>query len=348
MRFPLPSQAAGVGFWAASAFTVVCAGMGVSTLLTGCRQEASNRVVIYCSVDDVYSKPILAELAKQTGLDIQPLFDVESAKAAGLANKIRAEHQRPRADVFWASTVLQSQMLAEEGMLAPYVSPSATDIPAGLKDPKGFWTGMGVRARVMVTTRDGVSQPLTFIPSNLSGKFAISNPQFGTASDWSAAYASRWGKEKALAYFGKMKQAGVRILPGNSDVAVAVADGNLQYGVTDSDDFLAQRREKKPIFLVKTTQDNVLVPGCASMIAGAPHAENAKKLLDAILSAETEQKLVTGMPGVFSVRHLKEKSNWQSGGVDFSFVTNTPVEDYSQWRPAWKEIRAPLASLLTP
>jgi iron(III) transport system substrate-binding protein len=295
----------------------------------------------------VYAKPILDALEKQTGLDIQPLFDVESAKAAGLANKIRAEHRRPRADVFWASTVLQTEMLAEEGGLAPYISPSAADVPVGLKDPKGYWTGMGVRARVMVATKEGVSQPLTFIPPNLAGTFAISNPQFGTASDWAAAYATRWGKDKALAYFQKLKGAGARVLPGNSDVAVAVADGNLEYGITDSDDFLAQRREKKPIFLVKTTKDNVLVPGCASMVAGAPHPENARKLLDALLSAQTEAKLVAGMPGVFSVRHMQEKQGWQSGGVDFSFVMGTE-DDYAKWRPAWKEIRAPLADLLTP
>lgn len=317
--------------------------------LAGCGSKSDNTVTMYCSVDDVFAKPIIASLEKRTGLDIQPLFDVESAKTAGLANKLRAEKQRPRADVFWASTTLQTEMLANEGLLAKYVPSGAADVPPGFKDPEGRWTAVGLRARIMISGKPGLSQSLTHVPANDPGTFAISNPQFGTASDWCAAYASRWGKDRALALFKKMKAGGVRVLPGNADVALGVADGHLDYGITDSDDFLSQLREGKKVFLVKTLADNVLVPGCASMVEGAPHADNARKLMDALVDAQTEAELVKGMPGVFSVRHLDEDSNWKSGGQDFSFLrTNGRTDAYSEWRPAWESIRVPLADLLTP
>ncbi|RYG61970.1 iron ABC transporter substrate-binding protein, partial [bacterium] len=197
--------------------------------LSSCTQEPANRVVLYCSVDDVFSKPIIAQLEKETGLDIEPLFDVESAKAAGLANRLRGEHNRPRADVFWASTVLQSQLLAKENILASYVSPSAADIPKGFKDPEGRWTAMGVRARVLISSKPSNEKSLAFVPKDLKGRFAIANPQFGTTSDWAAAYGARWGTKRTETFFGDLKKAGVRILPGNADVASAVADGNLLY-----------------------------------------------------------------------------------------------------------------------
>lgn len=327
----------------------------LAVALAGCRQQtsnstptASNRVVIYCSVDDVFSKPILDQLERETGLDIQPLFDVESAKAAGLANKIRAEHNRPRADVFWASTVLQTQLLANEGRLASYVSPSAKDIPSDYKDPKGYWTAMGLRARILISSKPSSEKNLLFVPTNLSGKFAIANPQFGTASDWVAAYGTRLGVEKTADTFRQMKSAGVRILPGNADVALGVADGNLAYGVTDSDDYLSQKSQKKTVYLVKTTQNNVIVPGCASMIEGAPHPENARKLLDALLSAQTEGRLVKAMPGVFSVRRPNDTANWQSGGEDFSYLKNEARPDFTKWRTSWEALRKPLSDLFTP
>ena len=327
---------------------LLCA-VGGALSLAGCSGgQPSNRVVIYCSVDDVYAKPILDALERQTGLDIVPLFDVESAKAAGLANKIRAEHNRPRADVFWASTVLQSEMLAHEGRLAPYVSPSASDVPPAWKDPQGRWTAMGLRARVLVSTKPGDQKDLAFAPPNLSGRFAMSNPAFGTTSDWAAAYGARLGTERTVALFQRMKAAGVRILPGNSDVALGVADGSLQFGITDSDDFLSQKRQGKPVFLVKTQLNNVLVPGCASLVAGAPHPENARKLLDALLSAQTEQKFTQAMPGVFSVRHLDEAKSWQSGGEDFSFLKDQAPPDFSRWRTSWEALRKPLSELFTP
>jgi iron(III) transport system substrate-binding protein len=317
-------------------------------LFSGCRPANDNRVVLYCSVDEVFSRPIIAELEKETGLDIEPLFDVESAKAAGLANKLRAEHNRPRADVFWASTVLQSQLLAKEGILAPYVSPSAKDIPTGFKDPEGRWTAMGLRARVLISSKTSQEKSLAMVPANLKGRFAIANPQFGTCSDWAAAYGTRWGTQRTAEFFRNLKAAGVRVLPGNADVASAVADGNLLYGITDSDDYLSQKREKKTVYLMKTTQDNVLVPGSASLIDGAPRADNARKLLDALLSAQTEGRLVKAMPGVFSVRHLDDPQNWKSGGEDFGFLRQTPREDFSKWRAAWEALRRPLADLLTP
>jgi iron(III) transport system substrate-binding protein len=325
-----------------------CAALLALPFFLGCRQENDNRVVLYCSVDEVFSRPIIAELEKETGLDIEPLFDVESAKAAGLANKLRAEHNRPRADVFWASTVLQSQLLTKEGILAPYVSPSAKDIPAGFKDPEGHWTAMGLRARVLISSRPSTEKSLALVPENLRGRFAIANPQFGTTSDWAAAYGTRWGTQRAASFFGQLQKAGVRVLPGNADVASAVADGNLLYGVTDSDDYLSQKREKKTVYLVKTTQENVLIPGSASLIEGAPHSANARKLLDALLSAQTEGRLVKAMPGVFSVRRLDDPQNWKSGGEDFGFLKGAPREDFSKWRAAWEALRRPLADLLTP
>lgn len=317
--------------------------------LAGCSTKSDNTVTLYCSVDDVFAKPIIADLEKRTGLRIQPLFDVESAKTAGLANKLRAEKQRPRADVFWASTTLQTEMMANEGLLARYVPKGAADVPPAFKDPDGRWTAVGVRARVMIAGDPNLTRPLSYVPASAPGTLAISNPQFGTASDWCAAYASRWGKDRALAYFKKLKAADVRVLPGNADVALGVADGHIQLGITDSDDFLSQLREKKKVYLVKTTADNVLVPGCASMVEGAPHPENARKLMDTLVDAQTEAELVKGMPGVFSVRHLNEDSNWKAGGQDFSFLkTNGRTDAYSEWRPAWESIRAPLADILTP
>ena len=40
--------------------------------------------------------------------------------------------------------------LMREGVVAPYVSPAAQDIPANWKDPAGHWTGFGARARVLI------------------------------------------------------------------------------------------------------------------------------------------------------------------------------------------------------
>lgn len=315
-------------------------------------QLANNRVVLYCSVDEVYAKPLIKQLESQTGLKIDALFDTEATKTAGLANRIRAERDRVRADVFWSSALLQTLLMSDEGLLEEYDSPAAKDVPASFKGKD--WAGVGTRARVamhdmrMASFDRNTPSMVVGVSGNtldLGGPLGISNPQFGTASDWATALSGRLGEKKTLQFFRDLKKRGVRVLPGNGDVARAVADGQLVTGVTDSDDFLAQlKRSKKDFRPYQTVATNnaIMVPGAVSILKGSPNPEGAKKLFDAIVSAQNEKALIQQMPGVFSLRRLKDKANWQSGGVDFSFMMNAPPDDYAKWPATWRQIREPL------
>jgi len=337
-------------------------------LLSGCERTGSTssptQVTLYCSVDEVYAKPIIHDLEKKTGLKINVLYDTEAAKTAGLANRIRAERNRPQGDVFWSSALLQTLLLKREGLLQPYKSPAAKDIPAAFKDPTGAWTGMGVRARVLVRYGDIGLPPrsledLAKPEWKLSG---ISNPQFGTASDWVAALATRWGVPKTLSYFRALKKNGVQILPGNSVVADRVGAGTLDAGVTDSDDYLAQKHKGGEIICIDDSEllwgqklrepkatNAVLVPGSVALLKGAPHPAAAQRLLDALVAVETERRLTRQMPGVLSLRQLEKGTVWHFGNDPLSGVElkrHHIPNDTARWPAAWDKIREPLAEIL--
>jgi iron(III) transport system substrate-binding protein len=307
-------------------------------------QSTSNRVVLYCSVDDVYARPIIKDLEKRTGLRIDVLYDTEAAKTAGLANRIRAEKSRPQGDVFWSSALLQTLLLGREELLQPYVSRSAEEIPTPFKDANGLWTGVGYRPRLIVWNQGANVQwnsPRDLLLPENKGKGAISNPQFGTGSDWVAALGTRWGIERTTKYFQDLKKNGVKVLPGNSVVTSRVARGDFNIGVTDSDDFWAERSKSPALQSELTTKiatttkrevgDDVYVPGSVAMLKGAPHEQNAKKLIDAIVDAETEKQLIQRMKGVYSVRATQ--------------LPNTP-NDAAQWPAAWDKLRDPIAKIL--
>ena len=328
-------------------------------LFAGCNRTSTqpnttvatdNRVTLYCSVDQEFAKPLIERLEQKTGLQIAVLYDTEATKTAGLANRIRAERNRPRCDVYWASALMQTLLLSEDKLLAPYDSPSRKDVPARFRGKD--WTGMGVRGRVVVspgaTTQSVEIRSPREVANLVLNPVAISNPSFGTASDWFCAYATRSGDNFALAFARDFKAAHGRVLPGNGDVARETASGNLRFGVCDTDDYLNQRREKTGISLVPTSKDNMFVPGAVSLVAGAPHLQNARKLLDALVSKEGEAALIQQMPGVFSIRKTGEKANWKSGGEDFGFLSSAPQDDYAKWPATWKRIREPLAQILTP
>ena len=101
----------------------------VSVLLGGmvCQVGASanQEVVIYTSLDKVFSEPVLKVFEEETGIKVLDVYDSEATKTTGLVNRLIAEKNNPRADVFWNSETGRTIVLKREGVLASYVSPSA-------------------------------------------------------------------------------------------------------------------------------------------------------------------------------------------------------------------------------
>jgi iron(III) transport system substrate-binding protein len=336
----------------------VAASLWFLVLLSGCKRQATlspNRVVLYCSVDDVYARPIIKQLESETGLRIDTLYDTEATKTAGLATRIRAERDRPQGDVFWSSALLQTLLLGRGGLLQEYQSPSARDIPPTFKDARGAWTGLGVRPHLIVYHQSVKNPPRSLcdlLQPRFKDKVGISNPQFGTASDWAAALATQWGVNATLEYFRALRTNGVRVLPGNSVVADKVARGELLVGVTDYDDFLAQRRKSsgilaatKPNIPIWLPADTTLVPGAVAMLKGAPHPQAARQLMDALLAARTEQLLVRRMPGVLSPRERRDPRT-RVDANPVTYMKRNSRHDTTRWVAAWDKVREPLAEIL--
>ena len=71
------------------------------SLFAGCKsnQRASQQeIVVYTSLDQVFSQPILDELEKQTGIKVKAVYDSEATKTTGLVNRLIAEKDAPQAD----------------------------------------------------------------------------------------------------------------------------------------------------------------------------------------------------------------------------------------------------------
>jgi iron(III) transport system substrate-binding protein len=257
-------------------------------------------VTIYCSADEVYARPILQTFEKKTGIRVDRVFDVEATKTAGLVTKLISEKDNPQADVFWSGEVSRTLVLKQKGVLQPYVSPAARDVPAALKDRDGYWTGLAPRARVMgyntkqVSAKDAPRSLNDLTHPKWRGKVAISDPQFGTASSWAAAVFVVWGEAKATKFFEDLRKNDVKVLPGNSVVADQIARGEILVGMTDTDDVWTRKLDGKPIDMAYPDQDSIgtlVIPNSVALIQGARHPQEGKRLIDYLLSAKVEESL---------------------------------------------------------
>ncbi|MCK4429305.1 MAG: extracellular solute-binding protein [Candidatus Aenigmarchaeota archaeon] len=264
--------------------------------------QKQGEVVIYVAHDQDYSEPILREFEESTGIDVKELYDTELTKTVGLVNRLIAEKDNPQADVFWNNEVSRSIQLKNENAFQQYCSPNAIDVPSQYKDENCYWTGFAARARVILYNTDLISESeapdsfTDFIDEKWKGKTCIANPLFGTTGAHVASLFALWGDDEAKKFFLDLKKNEVQMVSSNSMVRDQVVAGECWIGITDTDDANDAIVDGKPVKMVFPDQKKggigtLIIPNSVAMINGAPHRENAEKLIDYLLSKEVEKKL---------------------------------------------------------
>ncbi|MFH1745457.1 MAG: extracellular solute-binding protein [Planctomycetota bacterium] len=282
---------------------------GVALLLlvvpVGCRRPpekaVTDTVVIYTSVDQRFARQVLKRFEEQSGIRVEILADTEAGKTTGLLRRLEREVSRPRCDVWWSSEVFGTIELARRGVLEPYESPAAADIPSAWKDPEHYWTAGAARARVLAfhperVKRDALPQTWLELGSPpWASRLAIANPQFGTTRGHIAAIWATAGPEATRKFLQGLSDAGAQIADGNAHAVRLVASGAVDLCLTDTDDvWVAQQRgESLDLIYPRLTPDGpiVWIPCSVACVRGGPHPAAARRLIDYLVSAEVEQAL---------------------------------------------------------
>ncbi len=273
----------------------------VFLLLMGMKSEdlvpPKRKVVVYVSEDKVFSRPVLDAFEKKTGIEVEAVYDTEESKSTGVMNRLIAERERPRADVYWANEPVRAEVLRQKGLLEPYVSKNAEGIPARFKDPDGYWCGFSARARVLVVRRRVKNPPASvfdYADPRWKDRTVIANPLFGTTTTHMAALFVTLGDDRAEAFMRAMKDNGVTMSTSNGESAELVGRGHFDFALVDSDDAVSRIRQGQPVTMVYPDQNGTgvfIVPNAAMLIKNAPHPAEAKRLIDYLLSKETERRL---------------------------------------------------------
>ena len=79
-------------------------------ILGGCKNNP-DVVVVYCTVDQVFSEPVLQDFEKETGITVRAVFDTEETKSTGVMNRLIAEKDNSQCDVFWSGDPVRNGML---------------------------------------------------------------------------------------------------------------------------------------------------------------------------------------------------------------------------------------------
>jgi iron(III) transport system substrate-binding protein len=262
-------------------------------------RRADHVVVVYVSEDQVFSEPILKDFERESGTKVKAVYDTEETKSAGAMNRLIAEKANPQADVYWANEPIRAEALRQRGISAPYRSPGAQGIPDQFRNAEGHWTGFSARGRVLIVNRSLKEKPLSiraYTDPRFNGKAVIANPLFGTTTAHFAALFIVWGDADAKAFLDAMRKNGLQISSSNGESADQVATGAFQFALADTDDVHSRKKQGQPVEGVYPDQEEgglgcFIVPNAVLLVKGGPHPEQGKKLIDYLLSRETEKKL---------------------------------------------------------
>jgi iron(III) transport system substrate-binding protein len=122
---------------------------------------------------------------------------------------------------------------------------------------------------------------------------AIAQPLFGTTLTQYTLAWHVWGEDKLKSWHRDVRERGIREVPGNAATKKFVAEGGCDFGFTDTDDFFGAKDEGKPVAAlpVRIEGQTICIPNSVAIIRGTRHMAAAQKLVDFLLSAETELKL---------------------------------------------------------
>ncbi|MGI9014568.1 MAG: extracellular solute-binding protein [Phycisphaerales bacterium] len=278
--------------------------------LLGCKPASEPSLVLYVSADDVLVRHVVARFEAKTGIQVQVVGDSEINKTTGLVNRIIAERNNPLANVFWSSECFMMMKLADAGVLAPSTSSITQQHPAHMRDSGNRWFAFAARARVIVYSSDRVSEDE--LPTRWSdladpkfkGRIAMADPRFGTTRGHLGAMQAWWDEHpdsgNYYEYVDALIANGVHVLTtGNAGVVQAVANGQADFGMTDTDDVWASQRNGLAVELLYPAhgtpgvpgEGTLLIPNTIALVAGGSNPESAQQFVDFMLSDEVERML---------------------------------------------------------
>lgn len=257
-------------------------------------------LVIYSARKEDLMRPIVEGFQKKTGIKVT----LKSGAPGELALLIEQEKSDPRGDVYFTTDVATAENLGQKGLLDVYKSPNAENVPAEFKSAQGYWVGVIGRSRNimyntdLVKAADAPKSVFELTDPKWKNKVAIASIKEGGVRLWLDSLMLLKGEEFTVKYINDLKANGLKVLANHTEVAKAVARGEVALGLLNHYYYVPEKKANQPVGLIYPDQGadgfgTLVTPLSVSAIKGAKHSGAAKAFIDFALSAEGQEPLTT-------------------------------------------------------
>ncbi|PWC37610.1 Fe(3+) ABC transporter substrate-binding protein [Azospirillum sp. TSO35-2] len=318
----------------------------------------AQEVNVYNSRHYNTDRVIYETFTKSTGIKV----NIIEGNHDELIQRLKSEGASSPADLFITVDAGRLAAAAKEGLLAPVTSPAleAVKVPANLRDPDGAWWGLSSRARIIVYALDRVK------PGAITTYEDLAKPEWkhrvltrsGTHPYSLALTASMIEAkgDEATEEWVKGLVANLARPPQGGDTdqikAVAVGEGDVALANTYYVGKLitsAKQEDREVAAKIGVVFPNQSDRGThvnlsgAGVVKTAPHPENARKLLEYLLSPEAQRQFADGNmeypvnPAVAPHPELTKLGSFKPAAVNAAaFAAHTPQAMRIMDRAGWK------------
>lgn len=319
---------------AATALTLTaCGGTG-----TAANADGSGVVTVY-SADGLanWYKPQFEEFTRETGIAV----NLVEAGSGEVVSRVEKEQSNPQADVVVTLPPF-IQKAAAQGLLQPSgIDTSA--VPAAEQDPAGTHVPVVNNYLTFIANPGANPAPKTWadlLTEQYKGKLQYSTP--GQAGDGTAVLLllqHLMGRAGALDYLNKLQTNNVgpssstgKLQPKVSNGELLVANGDVQMNLASIKD----DSSKFGLFFPANpdgTRTTVALPYVMGLAKGAPRADEAKKLMEYLLSEKAQRTVGTEALGVPVRSDLAAGADTGDTSTPAGVLTGVEV-----WTPNWNDV----------
>ncbi len=255
-------------------------------------EAPSGQLVIYSARSEPLLKPVIDAFVAQHP---QVQVALKTGKNGELANALLEERGSPQADLFITTELFTIQALAQQGVLQSYASPRLDGIPVKYRGPDDLWTGLTLRARVimynttLVAPEEVPKSIFALTEPKWKGKIAAADSTNGSMQAHIAALRVLLGDEATQAWVRGLVENGTVFFGGHTDVRKAVAAGEFALGLVNHYYYHLQKAEGGPVGVVYPDQEEgqigLLTNATAvGLVKGGRNARAAQAFVDFLLS----------------------------------------------------------------
>lgn len=295
--------------------------------LFGGTAQAADEVVVYSSRIDELIKPVFDGYTAKTGVKIKFITD----KEAPLMQRIKAEGDNGVADLLLTVDAGNLWQAEQMGILQPIKSDVIdANIPAQYRASSHDWTGLSLRARTIAYSTERVkpeelSTYEALADKHWEGRLCLRTAKKVYNQSLTATLIETHGAEKTEEIVkGWVNNLATDVFPDDTALLQAIDAGQCDVGITNTY-YYGRLHKQQPDLKVKPFWPNQDDRGVHVNLAGAgvtkhaPHAEQAKKLLEWMTTPEA-QSIFAGVNQEFpanpAVAPSDEVAAWGSFKAD--------------------------------